>query len=224
VAVAIRQQVDPSYLLQPGQWRPQGWTVIRSQVLRQVQLGATGQPVVPVGVDAFEWTDFQGFGISRSDDGIARLNQAIAQRGGTLYAYTLFRRDIVNFLGIHFWSYRLLLLHNPGPLILVEWAVFILAAAFAAVIFIQYMTIGKSPALQDLAQAWSGVLNSAGQAVGTAGAGIAQPFIVVTIAAGVLAIAFASAQKSAGVHARTPTTHVSGKVKGKHGELGVGSG
>jgi hypothetical protein len=215
VAIGIRQAVDPSYLLQRTQWAPQGWSPIRSAVLRQVPGNAMGVPLVQLQVDAYEWTDVNAFGIGNADDALARLRAYIQQGGSDLFAYTLFKRTAFNFLGVRVTSYRLVLLHSLVQLL--EGAILIMAIAFAAVIFLQYVTTGHSPALTDLKNAWQGIIQSAGQAVGAAGAGVATPLIWLVIAGGVTAIAFASAQKSAGVKARTP--NLSGSVGTRTGPV-----
>lgn len=214
MALAVRQQVDPSYLLQRTQWAPQGWSSIRSGVLRQVPGDQNGQPLVQLTLDAYEWDDVNAFGVGNTDSALSKLRDYIRAGGSDLYAYTLFRRDVVNLFGIHITSYRLVLLHSFVQLL--EAAAVIMAIAFAAIFFIQYVTTGKSPALQDLTQAWSGVINSAGQAVGSAGGGIAAPFIWATVAAGAIAIAIARAGKSAGVNVRQPSA--------PKGSIGVRSG
>jgi hypothetical protein len=197
VAVAIRQQVDPSYLLRRANWQPQGWTVIRSSVLRQLPVYSDGTPAALTQVDAFEWVDAQLFGVGNADDGLTKLKAEIQRRGSDLYAYALLRREVVNVLGFHTWAYRLVLLHSLVQLL--EWAVAILAIAFAAIIFIQYMTVGRSAALTDLQSFWGGLITDAGNAAGQVGAGISQPFIWIMLFGGVAAIIFAQAEKSAGV-------------------------
>ena len=202
MAVGLRQAVDPSYLLQQAQWQPQGWSVVRRGVLRQVPGDDFGQPIIQVTVEAIEWDDVQGFGIGNTDNALSQLAAEINRRGSNLYAYTLLKREIFNFLGVRAWSYRLVLLH--GFVELVEWAILIMAIAFAAIIFIQYVTTGHSAALADLQQMWGSGVTSLGNAVGSAAGGLAAPFIWATLFAGTIAIAFAVAQKSAGVKARTP--------------------
>jgi hypothetical protein len=220
VAIAVRQQVDPSYLLQRTQWAPQGWSIVRQGVIRQVPGDVAGVPLIRLQLDAYEWDDVNAFGIGNTDDALGKLRAYIQAGGSDLYAYTLFTRTAFNFLGIRVTSYRLVLLHSIVQLL--EAAVVIMAIAFAAIIFIQYVTTGHSPALQDLTQAWSGVINSAGQAVGSAGGGLAQPLIWATLFAGVVAIAFAQAQKSAGVKAPIPKgPSIGATVKTKHLNVGT---
>jgi hypothetical protein len=214
MAIALKQAVDPSYLLQRSQWAPQGWGIVRQSVLRAVPGDQNGIPLVSLQVDAYEWDDVNAFGIGNTDDALTRLGNYIRAGGSDLYAYTLFRRTAFNFLGIRVTSYRLVLLHSLVQLL--EGAVLIMAIAFAAIIFLQYVTTGHSPALTDLKNAWQGIISSAGQAVGAAGGGLATPFIWATIFAGVAAIGFASAQKSAGVKARIPA--------GPKGSVGLRTG
>jgi hypothetical protein len=203
VAIAVKQVVDPAYLLREANWGPQGWHVVKRTVVKPVPGDAQGMPLIPIQLDAFEWIDVQAFGFGNTDDAMARLRREIQARGSDLYAYALLRREVVNVLGIHSWSYRLLILHSIVQL--VEFAVLILAIAFAAIIFIQYLTTGHSLALDDLKGFWTGVIHEAGSAVGEAGGGIATPFIWATVFAGTIAIAFAVAGKGAGVKARTPS-------------------
>jgi hypothetical protein len=221
MAVAVPQAVDPSYLLQQSQWGPQGWSVVRRSVVRQLPVDAGGQPLVRTQLDAFEWTDFNAFGIGQTDDGIQKLRAEIQRRGSDLWAYALLRRQVFNALGVRIWSYRLLILHSIVELI--GWAVFILAAAFAAIIFIQYVTMGRAPAVQDLQNFWSGLLQSAGSAVGQAGSGLSTPFIWVTVAAGAGAIFFALAGKEAGVKTRAPSIGATAGIKSKHLSGGISS-
>jgi hypothetical protein len=215
VAIAIRQQVDPAALLQRAIWQAQGWSLYKGPtVVRQVPLYSNGTPAVPVTVDAFEWVDAQLFGVGNADDGIQKLRAAIQQRGSDLYAYALLRREVVNVLGFHVWSYRLVVLHSFVQLL--EWAVAILAIAFAAVIFIQYVTTGRAPALTDLQTFFAGLFKAAGDAGGTITSGLSTPFLVFMLAGGVAAIVFAQAQKGAGVSA--------GRLKQPGGSIGLKTG
>jgi hypothetical protein len=203
VAIAVKQVVDPAYLLKESSWAPQGWGVVRRGVIRPIPGDDQGRPIIPIQLDAFEWDDVRAFGIGNTDDALARLQQYIRAGGSDLYAYALLRREVANVLGVHIWSYRLLLLHSVVQLAL--GALSILAIAFAAIFFIQYLSTGHSTALQDLREMWTAGVTSAGQAVGEAGGGLATPFIWATVFAGTIAIGFALASKSAGVKARTPT-------------------
>jgi hypothetical protein len=211
VAVAVRQSVDPSYLLQARQWQPQGWSVARQAVLAQIPVNPDGSYGVSVQVDAFEWVDVQGLGLGGTDGGVAQLRQQIQQRGSDLYAYVLLKRQVlnVNVFGVQVaqaWSYRLVLIHSAVELL--GWAVLVLAIAFAAVIFLQYVTSGRSPALQDLQGLFQNLFKSAGQAVGAAAGGAATPFVWLFLAAGAASIAFGLAGKQAGVKARPPAASV----------------
>lgn len=216
MAVGIRQQVDPSYLLRRAIWEAQGWRLVKGpQVLRQLPVYSDGTPLVRTQVDAIEWVDVQVFGIGNADDAVSRLRDEIQRRGSDLYAYALLKREIVNFLGVHTLSYRLVLLHSLVQLL--GWAIAIMAIAFAAIIFIQYMTVGRSAALSDLQQFWGGLITNVGDAAGTAAGGIAQPFIWIMLAAGVVAIALAKGEQAAGVK----TGH---RVKAPSGSIGVRAG
>ncbi len=219
VAVALRQVVDPSYLLQRAIWQSQGWNRVGGAViLRQIPISdVTGLPTVQTTVDCFEWVDAQLFGVGNADDGMSRLRTEIQRRGSDLYAYQLLRREVVNALGFHVWSYRVVILHSLVQLL--EWAVAILAIAFAAVIFIQYMTTGKAPALTDLGDFFGSLFKSAGDAGGTITSGLSTPFLVFMLAGGVAAILFAQAEKSAGVKAKGGLKHPSGSIGVKTGPV-----
>jgi hypothetical protein len=218
VAVAIRQQVDPSYLLRPAIWRAQGWQLYRAPVvLRQLPVYSNGVPAVQTTVESFEWVDAQLFGVGNADDGMNKLRQAIRQRGSDLFAYAILRREVVNALGFHVWSYRVVLVHSLVQLL--EWAVAILAIAFAAVIFIQYMTTGHAAAIDDLRGFFGGLITDAGSAGGQITGGLATPFLWASLFAGIAAIAFAQAEKKAGV---TPAARH--KPKTPTGSIGVKTG
>jgi len=201
VAVAIRQQIDPAALLRRANWQPQGWSLYRAPtVVQQIPLDAGGAPMVATTVDSFEWVDAQLFGVGNADDGMSKLRTAIQQRGSDVYAYAILRRDVVNFLGFHVWSYRIVILHSLVQLL--EWAVAILAIAFAAVIFIQYVTTGRAPALDDLSAFFGNLFKAAGDAGGTIASGLSTPFLVFMLAGGVGIILLAQAEKAAGVKGR----------------------
>jgi hypothetical protein len=88
---------------------------------------------------------------------------------------------------------------------LLEAAVFILAAAFAAIIFGQYMTTGQSPALKDLQGMWGSAVTSVGTAAGSVGSAISSTYITAALALGGIAIAFSVISKDVGVKSpRTP--------------------
>jgi hypothetical protein len=218
VAVAIRQQVDPSYLLRRPIWQSQGWSLYKGPtVVRQLPVYSNGTPAVQTQIDAFEWVDAQLFGVGNADDGVSKLRTEIQRRGSDLYAYALLRREVVNALGFHVWSYRLIILHSLVQLL--EWAVAILAIAFAAVIFIQYLTTGHAAALDDLRSFFGGLITDAGTAGGEITSGLSQPFLVFMLAGGVAAILFAQAEKGAGVKAKGGIKQPSGSIGLKTGPL-----
>lgn len=201
MAVAIRQTVTPAFLL--TQWRGQGWSTVRSSIVRPVPGDAARQPTVHLQLDAFEWFDVTLFGVGNVDDGIARMRAAIQQRGSDLYAYGLFTRTDVDLLGFKVIRYRLVLLHSQVQL--VEFAVAILAITFAALVFFQYVTTGQSPLLKDLQNMWGSGVTSLGAAVGQVGAAISNTYITAALALGGIAVAFGVISKSVGVKApRTP--------------------
>jgi|SRR5579864_1477455 len=212
VAVALKQQIDPSALLTG--WKSQGWTVNRRAILRPIPGDSSGRPTVPLQVDAFEWLDVTLFGIGNTDDAISRLQGYIRAGGSDLYAYALFARTDFDALGFKVWRYRLVLVHSIVQLL--EAAVAILAIAFAAVIFIQYLTTGHAPAVDDLKNLWGSGVISVGQAVGQAGAGVITPYVWATFAAGGMAVLIAVASKASGTNIRTPS--------GPKGSLGVRGG
>jgi hypothetical protein len=189
--IALQQSADPHWLLTA---ESQGWSVSRHGVLHTIPLNADGSIGPHVQLDAFEWVDIGVFGIDFTESAVAQLADQIAARGSSLYAYALFSQDRFNALGIRVTSYRLLLAHSQVQLL--GWAVAILAAAFAAVIFIQYMTTGHSAAVDDLKNLWGSGVAAVGSAAGTVGQAIATPYIVATLAAGAIAIAVAQISKS----------------------------
>jgi len=222
VAIALARQVDPAYLLQASQWQPQGWRIVKGPtVLKQVPIYNDGTIAggLHLAVEGYEWDDLQGWGIGGSDGGVSRLRQAIQQRGSDLYAYALLRRDVVNFLGIRITSYRLVLLHSQVQLL--GWALLILAATFAAIIFIQYLTTGKAAALDDLNRFFAGLFKSVGDAGGQITAGLSTPFLVFMLAGGVGIILLAQTEKATGVKGRGALKQPSVKVH--TGPLTVGS-
>lgn len=202
MAIALRQTVSPDWLL--NQWQGQGWQDLGGAVVRPVPYSSSGAALVPLQLDAFEWIDVSAFGIGNTGNAVAQLRAMIQARGSDLYAYKTFRRVDVDVLGVKITRYRLLILHSIVQLL--EAAVVILAVAFAAVIFWQYMTTGQSPALRDLQNVWgSGVAavgDAAGKVVGQA-TNVAWGWVV---GLGVAAVALASISKSAGVKApRSPS-------------------
>jgi hypothetical protein len=214
MAVAIRISIDPSNLLTG--WQGDGWSVVRQSIITQVPGDATGKPIVHLQLDAFEWVDITFVGIGNADDAIAKLRSYIQAAGSDLYAYGLFHRVDVDLLGLKVQRYRLLLLHSQVQL--VGLPLIILAAAFAALVFLQYITTGKTPVLQDLQNVWGSAVTSVGSAVGNVGSSIASTYIWATVAAAGLVIALNSVAKSAGVKA-PPKTGPSGSVGVKTGIL-----
>jgi hypothetical protein len=217
VAIAIRQAATVDQLL--NQWRGQGWSQIRNGVLRQVPVSvSTGKPLVQLQIDAIEWVDVTVFGIGNLDDALQRLRNLIQQGGSDLYGYSLLRRTDVDFLGIKVVRYRLVLAHSLVQLLVA--AIAILAIAFAAVIFYQYVTTGAFPTAKDLQGMWAGILKPVSDAVQApiqgATQGIANVYILGIGLAGAVAIAFGMASKSTGVKIREP--------KAPGGSIGVRSG
>lgn len=200
MAVAIKIQTTPASLLASP---AQGWSTVRQAVLRPVPGDATGQPTIPIRVDAFEWVDVTLFGIGNTDNAVQQLQTAIRQRGSDLYAYALFRRTDVDALGVKVVRYRMLLLHSFVELL--EWAVAIMAIAFAAVIFIQYLTTGQAPALKDLQQLWGSAVTSVGTAGQTIVSGATNAYIGWVVGLGGVALAFGLLSKETGARpARLP--------------------
>jgi hypothetical protein len=218
--ITLKQAADVHWLL--TQWRG-AWNVERAAVLRPIPLNADGSLGPHVQLDAFQWIDVTVFGIGNVDNAIANLDREIAVRGSSLYAYALLSQDNFNALGVRVKSYRLMLAHSQVQLLF--WAVAIIAAAFAAVIFIQYMTTGQSPAVNDLKSLWGDSITSLGSAAGAVGQGIATPYIWATLAAGAIAIAVAQIGKSGGFKARTPELRgprVSGRIRGGGASASIG--
>jgi hypothetical protein len=213
MAVALKQTVSVDWVL--NQWRGQGWSTIRNQVIKPVPGDQNGKPTISLQIDAFEWIDVSLFGIGQADDAISKLQGYIRAGGSELYAYSLFRRVDVDVLGFKIVRYRLTLLHHQVQLL--EGAVFILAAAFAAIIFWQYITTGQSPALKDLQNMWGSAVTSVGSAAGSVGSAISSTYITAALALGGIAIAFGVISKEAGV--KTPRT-----PQAPSGSLGVRAG
>lgn len=213
MAVAIKVTTTPSFLLTG--WRSQGWSVVRQGVLRPAPFNANGSPAIPLQMDAFEWKDITLFGIGNADTALQQLRQYIQAGGSDLYAYALFTRTDINVLGLKVVSYRLVLLHSIVQLL--EAAVVILAIAFAAIIFLQYITTGQAPALNDLKSLWGSAVASVGSAGGQITGAISQTYIVAALAVGGIAIALGVISKQAGT--KTPPAP---KVPG--GSIGVRAG
>lgn len=212
MAVAIRQTVDPAFLL--TQYEAAGWSTGELSVRKPIQLEADGSLPPHIQLDGFEWQDANLFGLANLGDAIDQM-QALIQAGGSdLYAYATFSKVDFDALGVKITSYRLVLLHSQVQLLTA--AVAILAAAFAAVIFFQYVTLGYSPAVQDLGKLWGSAVTSVGQAVGDAGSGVANAYIWATVASGAILIVLSRVGKDAGV--RTP------KPSSPHGSVSVKAG
>lgn len=216
VAIAIKQAATWDQLL--GQWQGQGWSQIRNAVLSPVPVGInSGQIMIPTQADAFEWKDVTFFGIGNTDDAVSRLQQLIQQGGSKLHAYALFKRVDVDVLGVKVVSYRLLLYHSIVQLGVA--AVVILVVAFAALIYLQYVTTGQPPvtAIKNL---WSGIVQPVQDGVTgvvQSGAGaVSSVYILGIIAAGAIAIAFGQASKATGTKVSPP--------KGPSGSVGVRAG
>jgi hypothetical protein len=214
MAIAVPQSVNPEYLLQAANWAPQGWRPVNVGVLRQL----AAADVVRTQLDAFEWVDVKLAGASGLSGAVYRMRDEIQKRGSTLYAYALLQRTVFNvvILGIpvaRATAYRLVLLHSAIQLI--GWAVVILVSAFAAIIFLQYITLGRAPAVADLQNFWSGLITSAGQAGKDVTSGFSTPFIWVALAAGTASILFYQASKeAAGPGARIPAPRAPGASVG----------
>ena len=213
--IALQQAATPNWLL--TQWQGAGWSVVRSAVLTPVPVGSSSGKVLtphPLQLDAFQWTDVTLFGIGNADTAIQQLQQQIKQRGSSLFAYALFKQTNFDVLGVKVVSYRLLLLHSQVQLLV--WAVAIIAAAFAATIFIQYLTTGQSPAVKDLQGLWAGVVQPVSDGIQQTTQGIAVVYLLGIAAAGAIAIAVGSSSKAAGVKAPS--------LKGPSGSIGVRGG
>jgi hypothetical protein len=209
--IATQQTADVHWLL--TSWRG-NWNVERQAVLRAIPAFADGTVDPHVQLDAFQWIDVSLFGIGNVDNAISTLDREIAQRGSSLYAYTLFSQTNLDLFGAKIKSYRLVLAHSQVQLLF--WAVVIIAAAFAAVIFLQYVTTGQSPAVKDLQSLWGSAVTSVGSAAGSVGQAIATPYIIATLAAGAIAIAVAQIGKSGGFKVREP--------RGPRASIGVRGG
>jgi hypothetical protein len=215
VAVAIRQTIDPPSLLVG--WRAQGWRTVRQGIITQVPGDAAGKPTVTLQLDAFEWIDVTFMGVGNTDDALQKLREYIRSGGSDLYAYALFTRTEIDDLGVKVIRYRLVLLHSLVQLL--GAAILIIAIAFAAVIFIQYITTGRAPALDDLKSLWGSAVTSVGTAAGQVGQAVVAPYVWAMIALGGIAIAFSSISKTVGVKAPPVTRMPSGSVGVRTGIL-----
>jgi len=219
MAIAIKVQIDPGTLLN---LEAQGWQAVKKGVISSVPGDQYGNPAIPVKIDAFEWVDVTVFGWGNVDNAVQQLRDQIRARGSDLYAYALHSRVDFDALGIKVIRYRLTLLHSFVELL--EWAVAILAVAFAAIIFWQYVTTGQSPALKDLQTLWGSAVTSVGSAGGQIVGSVTTAYIVAAVAAGGIAIALGMVAKQAGTKAppgpRAPSTSIgvrAGPVTGRVG-------
>lgn len=204
VAVAIKMQTDPGSLLNSY---AQGWQLLEAKTLSQCPTDANGVPIATV--EAFQWVDITLFGWGNTDSAAAQLQQQIKARGSSLYAYAMFTQTNYDALGIKAVSYRLVLLHSFVEL--AEWAVAIVAIAFAAIIFLQYLTTGQSPALKDLQNLWGSAVASVGTAASGVAGSVTNTYLGWVAAAGGIALAFGLIAKNIGVKA-PPGPRVGGSV------------
>lgn len=215
MAQAIRVAATPPFLL--TQWKADGWTVIRQAIVRQIPGDAAGVPRVHLQLDGFEWVDVAAFGIGNVDEAIAKERAYIQAAGSDLYAYAVMKRVDVNLLGVEIVSYRIVLAHSQVQL--VGAAVVIMAAAFAAIIFWQYITTGQAPALHDLQNLWGSAVTSVAQGVGTAGGAITNAYWGWVVGLGAAAIAFSVISKDLGVKSPPPPRGPSGRIGVRTGGL-----
>lgn len=220
MATAIRQNATPEFLL--SQWKADGWSTVRKVIVKQIPGDANGNPTVHLQVDGFEWVDVTLFGIGNVDDAISRLQGYIRAAGSELYCYHLMTRTDVNLLGLKIVRYRLVVVHSQVQL--VGAAVVILAAAFAAIIFWQYVTVGHSVALADLQNTFGSAVTSVGAAVGQAGGAITNAYWGWVIGLGAVAVGFSLISKDLGVKAppppRGPSVNVGAKAGGLSARVG----
>lgn len=213
MATAIRISATPDFLL--TRWKADGWAVQRQAIVRQIPGDAQGNPIVHLQLDGFEWLDVTFMGVGNVDDAIAKLRDYIRAAGSDLYAYALFKRTDVDVLGVKVVRYRLVIAHSQVQL--VGAAIVIMAAAFAAIIFFQYITTGQAPALKDLAALWGSGVTSVGQAVGQAGGAITNAYWGWVVGLGAVAIGFSVIAKDLGVKSPPPPRMPSGSVGVKGG-------
>jgi hypothetical protein len=221
VATAIRQNATPEFLL--SQWKGDGWRSVRTSITRQIPGDAHGNPIVHLQVDGFEWVDVTFMGVGNVDDAVARLRTYIQAAGSDLYAYALLTRTDVDLLGVKLIRYRLVLVHSQVQL--VGAAIVILAAAFAAIIFWQYVTVGHSVALTDLQNTFGGAVTSVGAAVGQAGGAITNAYWGWVVGLGAVAIGFSLISKDLGVKSppapRGPSGRIGVRTGGVSGSIGT---
>ena len=216
MAVAIRQAATYDQLLLG--WQAQGWSQIRNVVLNQVPVGSSsGQLLIHTQLDAFEWKDVNLFGIGLTEDAVSKVGAYIKAAGSQLHAYALFKRVDVDLFGARITSYRLVLFHSQVQLGV--YVVVILAAAFAAAIFLQYIATGQPP-VQTIQQLWGGIVKPVQEGVtgvvSSAGSSVSSVYILGIMAAGAIAIAFGQASKATGTKVTPP--------KGPSGSVGVRAG
>lgn len=220
VAQVIRSTATPAFLL--AQWPADGWHELRREIPRQIPGDAAGNPIVHLQVDAFEWVDVTFAGIGNVDDAVSRMRAYIQGAGSDLYAWALMTRTDVNFLGVRIVRYRLVLVHSQVQLVGV--AVVILAAAFAAIIFWQYVTTGQAPALHDLQTTFGAAVTSIGSAAGQVGGAVTNAYWGWVIGLGAAAIAFSVISKDLGVKSppppRGPSVNVGAKAGGLSARVG----
>lgn len=216
--LALRQQADPHWLLTDS---ASGWNQVRLGILRPIPLAADGSIDPHVQLDAVQWVDFTFAGTGNADQAISQLDHEIAARGSALYAYGIFSQDTFDALGLKVTQYRLVIVHSQVQLL--GWAIVLLAAAFAFVICIQYVTTGHSPAVDDLKGLWGSAVTSVGDAAGNVGQAIATPYLVATIASGAILLVLARVGKESGVRAPTPKSP-SGSISAKVGPATVKAG
>lgn len=217
MAIAIREAATYDQLL--IQWQAQGWSQIRNSVLNQVPVGiSSGHILIHTQLDAFEWTDVSAFGIGLTGDAVSQMAAYIKQAGSQLHAYALFSHVDFDLLGIKRMSYRLLLYHSQVQLGVAALA--ILAAAFAAAIFLQYIATGEPP-VQSIQQLWAGIVkpvqDGASGVISGATGSISTVYILGIAVAGAIAIAFGQAGKATG-------TKISPPKGGPGGSVGVRAG
>ena len=215
--IVTQQQTDPRFLLT----KPSGWDfAVAPRIVHQIPADQLPHVIV----EGFEWNDVElGFGSvqQQAAAAVARLREAIQARGSDVYAYALLHHTDSNVclpvIGCVERSdrYRLVIAHSQIQIGF--WGIIAIGTLFfAALVVYQYLTTGKSPALADLQAFWGSGVAAVGSAVGEAGGGLATPFVWLTIAGGVTALAFALAGKSAGV--KTPAPRPVG------GSIGVKAG
>lgn len=216
MAFAIRYTTTPAQLVG---WEAEGWTQISSKILRAIPGDAQGNPIPHVQFDAFEWEDISAFGIGNADSAVSQMQGYIRQAGSELWAWSMYKRTEFDALGVKAVRYRLLLSHSQVQL--VGAAIVILAVAFSAIIFWQYVTTGQSPALKDLQNLWGSAVTSVGQAGGEIVSSATNTVWAWLIGLGGAAIAFSVIAKDLGVKPpRAPAGSVGVRAGGVTARLG----